>query len=116
MALIEADSPSSPLHRVARLPEPLRFAEWPYVGKGRFDDPEAKATPGPPRGRFRVLYLASSRTCAFVEAVAHFRPDPELIARLQLLGPDPSASGPGLAAIGTIPADWRRLLPAQSRQ
>src|SRR5688500_9973014 len=112
MALVEADSPSSPLHRVARLPEPLRFAEWSYVGKGRFDDPEARATPGPPRGRFRVLYLASSRTCAFVEAVAHFRPDPELIARLQLLGPDPSESGPGLGAPIPIARDDPDLIEA----
>jgi hypothetical protein len=62
MAFIEAESPSGPLYHIGRLPDPLAWADWQYLGSGRFDNPN------PSRG-FRVLYAAEQRVAAFVETL-----------------------------------------------
>lgn len=58
-------APGTRLFRVGRRPTPLAWAPWPFVGEGRFDDPE--------RRRYRVLYAGDRRAC-FLETLADFRP------------------------------------------
>jgi hypothetical protein len=96
MALIEAESPSGPLYRIGRLPDPLAWADWQYLGGGRFDDPEAS-------GGFRVLYAA---VAAFVETLQKWRPSVEALAALESIRRAPGVLDvPGELA-GVVPSDW----------
>jgi RES domain len=60
-------TPSSPLFRIGRQPNPLEWAPWEKVGDGRFDDP------GWPK-EYRVLYSGERLAC-LLEELADFRPD-----------------------------------------
>ncbi|HZO25199.1 MAG TPA: RES domain-containing protein [Chloroflexota bacterium] len=92
---------------MAHAPDPLAWPDWRFVGGSRFDDPQ---------DRFRVLYLAEQRVGCFIESLARFRPDLDLLARL--------AAVTGTTAplpVPVVPADWYtrrrvgtlRLLPGQ---
>lgn len=107
MPVALATPPTSPLFRVAHAPDPLAWPDWRFVGGSRFDDPQ---------DRFRVLYLAEQRVGCFIESLARFRPDLDLLARL--------AAVTGTTAplpVPVVPADWYtrrrvgtlRLLPGQ---
>jgi len=87
--------PDGPLHRVAREPDPWAWPDWSYAGPdgtfgNRCDDPAAS---------YRVLYASSQRVGAFVETLARFRPDLEVLAELeQIEGDDEPVAG--------VPRSW----------
>ncbi len=73
--------PDGPLYRLGRQPDPWAWPDWSYVGPdgtfgNRYDDPEAS---------YRVLYASSQRIGAFLETLARFRPDLEVLAELDLI-------------------------------
>jgi hypothetical protein len=78
-------TPTGPLYRVARPPDPWQWPDWSNVGGdgtfgNRWDDP---------RGVYRVVYASSSRLGAFMEVLARFRPDPGIVSALMgIEGPD----------------------------
>ncbi len=90
--------PDEPLYRVARRPDPWAWPDWSYTGPdgtfgNRYDDPEAS---------YRVLYASSQRVGAFVETLARFRPDLEVLAELeQIEGDDEPPAGVPWAWLGT---------------
>ena len=92
MPVALATPPNGPLYRVARPPDPLAWPDRRFIGGSRFDDPH---------DQFRVLYLAEQRRGCFVEILAGFRPDLQLLARLQRVR---GASGSVPPAV--VPADW----------
>jgi hypothetical protein len=77
--------PDGPLYRLGRQPDPWAWPDWSYAGPdgtfgNRYDDPE---------GSYRVLYASSQRIGAFLETLARFRPDLEVLAELvQIAGDD----------------------------
>lgn len=76
--------PDGPLYRVAREPDPWAWPDWAYAGPdgtfgNRYDDPAAS---------YRVLYASSQRIGAFVETLARFRPDLEVLAELEQIDCD----------------------------
>ncbi|WP_053225769.1 RES family NAD+ phosphorylase [Solirubrobacter soli] len=91
--------PDGPLHRVGRAPDAWALAPWTYAGPdntfgNRYDDPE---------GEYRVLYAAGQRRGAFLETLARFRADLQLIAELATIDDDPEH--PTIAA-ATVPREW----------
>lgn len=89
------------LHRLGRLPNPLAWTPWPYVGAGRFDDP---------LHTFRALYAAEDRFTCCLEALAGFRApvqmaQTELEQALAALGSADAAEQ--LPTAGVVPSDWR---------
>ena len=93
---IEAVSPIGPVHRLARRPDPWAWPDWAYAGNdgtfgNRYDDP---------RGEYRVLYASTERMGAFVETLARFRPDPALVAALDVIDDDEPVTA------GVVPAEW----------
>jgi hypothetical protein len=92
MPVALATPPSDPLYRVARPPDPLAWPDRRYIGGSRFDDPLSQ---------FRVLYLAERRLGGFIESLAGFRPDVQLLARLRgIAGASASLPDP------IVPVDW----------
>jgi RES domain len=93
--------PDGPLYRLGRQPDPWAWPDWSYAGPdgtfgNRYDDPEAS---------YRVLYASSQRIGAFLETLARFRPDLEVLAELeQIEGDDEPPPG--------VPRAWldNRLL------
>ena len=85
-------TPSTPIYRVGRLPDPLAWPPREVIGGGRFDDPQ---------GEFRVLYASAQRRGAFVETLAGFRPSLASLAELQRV-----AVGVERAQLANVPADW----------
>lgn len=87
--------PDGPLHRVARTPDPWGWPDWSYAGPdgtfgNRYDDPAAS---------YRVLHASSQRVGAFVETLARFRPDLEVLAEFeQIEGEDEPPPG--------VPRTW----------
>lgn len=79
--------PDGALYQLGRQPDPWAWPDWSYAGPdgtfgNRYDDPEAS---------YRVLYASSQRVGAFVETLARFRPDLEVLAELaQIEGDDGS--------------------------
>src|SRR5205809_7066660 len=73
--------PDGPLYRLGRRPDPWARPDWSYAGPdgtfgNRYDDPEAS---------YRVLYASSQRIGTFLETLARFRPDLEVLAELDLI-------------------------------
>jgi hypothetical protein len=71
--------PDGPLYRLGRYPDPWAWPDWSYAAPdgtfgNRYDDPEAS---------YRVLYASSQRVGAFLETLARFRPDLEVLAELE---------------------------------
>ena len=76
--------PDGPLYRLGRYPDPWAWPDWSYAAAdgtfgNRYDDPEAS---------YRVLYASSQRVGAFLETLARFRPDLELLAELDRIEGD----------------------------
>jgi len=95
----EAKTPNGPLHRIGRAPEPLAWAEWRYVGEGRFDPTKRPAS-------LRVLYVAEQRLACFVETLAKWRPRLDLLARLGALPTGDVRDERLRDAAGMIPNTW----------
>jgi RES domain len=93
--------PDGPLYRLGRQPDPWAWPDWSYAGPdgtfgNRYDDPEAS---------YRVLYASSQRTGTFLETLARFRPDLDVLAELEQIEGDDEPSPP-------VPHAWldNRLL------
>lgn len=89
---------------MARGLDPLAPPDWPYAHGNRFDDP-GEVDGVSPEARFRVVYCASERVCAFAETVARFRPNLRALAGIRAASDDP-----GIASVlrpGLITEDWR---------
>lgn len=96
---------NGPVYRLGRAPDPWAWPDWSRAHldgtfRNRWDDP---------KGDYRVMYASSQRMGAFVETMARFRPDLEVVAALATIaGADEEAP----LAAGTVPLDWverRRL-------
>jgi RES domain len=93
--------PDGPLYRLGRHPDPWAWPDWSYAAPdgtfgNRYDDPA---------GSYRVLYASSQRVGAFLETLARFRPDLEVIAELDRIEGDDEAPR-------AVPRTWlaRRLV------
>ena len=89
--------PDGPLYRLGRHPDPWVWSDWSYAAPdgtfgNRYDDPDAS---------YRVLYASSERVGAFLETLARFRPDLEVLAELDRIEgddePPPAVPGTWLA-------------------
>lgn len=93
-------SPPAEVFRLGRRPDPWAWPDWAYAEAdrtfgNRYDDP---------RGIYRVLYASTQRIATFVECLAYYRPDIEVIAELnEIVGEDGDAEPP---EAGLVPADW----------
>lgn len=102
---LAATACDGPVYRLGRLPDPWAWPDWSRAHldgtfRNRWDDPD---------GDYRVLYASSQRMGAFVETMARFRPDLEVVAELAAIAGDDSEAP---LAAGTVPLDWvarRRL-------
>lgn len=95
--------------RVARgydifAPPDWAWAEEASVFTNRFDDPGAYRGI-PQEKRFQVIYCATQRAAAFAETIAPFRPDPQMLAKLQEIEDDEPLD-PELRG-GIVPEEWR---------
>src|SRR5262249_21312694 len=93
--------PDGPLYRLGRRPNPSAWPARSYAARdgtfgNRYDDPA---------GSYRVLYACSQRAGAFLETLARFRPDLEVLAELE--GIEGDAEPPP-----AVPRAWleRRLI------
>jgi RES domain len=82
--------PDGPLYRLGRQPDPWAWPDWSYAGPdgtfgNRYDDPEAS---------YRALYASSQRIGTFLETLARFRPDLEVLAELEQIEGDDEPSPP----------------------
>jgi hypothetical protein len=95
--LLEYQTPTDPLHRIARGTRPWEFTEWSRAKENgtfdnRFDDPESE---------YRVLYAASQLTSCYVETLAPFRPEYSLQAEFDMIqGED------DYQPLGVVPSEW----------
>jgi hypothetical protein len=76
--------PDGPLYRLGRHPDPWAWPDWSYAAPdgtfgNRYDDPAAS---------YRVLYASSQRLGVFLETLARFRPDLEVLAELDRIDGD----------------------------
>lgn len=76
--------PDGPLYRLGRNPDPWAWPPWSAAAidgtfGNRYDDPDAS---------YRVLYASSQRLGAFLETLARFRPDLEVLAELERIEGD----------------------------
>lgn len=67
MPAAHVPSPTDPLFRIGRAPDPLAYPPLATVGRGRFDDDQ-------PSLAYQVLY-AGERLACFFECLAPFRPE-----------------------------------------
>ncbi|HSH78952.1 MAG TPA: hypothetical protein VLA19_10520 [Herpetosiphonaceae bacterium] len=97
--------PRGPVFRVARGLDPFESPDWRYVGGNRFDDPRCGEEGVDTDGCLRVIYAASQRAGAYVETIARYRIDLELLAGLEDVEddepPDPRHQP------GVVPTDYR---------
>jgi hypothetical protein len=87
--------------RLSRRPDPWAWPDWSFAGPdgtfgNRFDDPLAV---------YRVLYASSQRFASFVECLAVLRPDPEVLAELDVIEADARDSDEPPGA-GVVPSEW----------
>jgi hypothetical protein len=90
-----APTPTGPLYRIGRRPDPLALPPPEFGGRERFDDP---------LGEFAVLYAAEQRVACFVETLAVYRPPLEHVAAMRRFW-----RGRTPPRLGVVPADWHRL-------
>ena len=98
---LTSPEPQGALYRVGRAPDPLVYPPWEYVGGERYDDPLRE---------YRVLYAAQQRRGAFLEVLAQFRTDLELLseeARRGVPGSSHEAAPPARVPRGWL--DRRRI-------
>ncbi len=95
----QADLPVE-VFRLGRRPDPWAWPDWAYVGAdgtfgNRYDDP---------LGIYRVLYASTRRLATFVECLAYFRPDVEVLAEMAEIAGEDGDEEP--VAAGVVPAEW----------
>ncbi len=95
----QADLPVE-VFRLGRRPDPWAWPDWAYVGAdgtfgNRYDDP---------LGIYRVLYASTRRVATFVECLAYFRADIEVVAGLAEIAGEDGDKEP--VAAGVVPAEW----------
>lgn len=96
MAIRKAAPPKT-LHRVGRIADPMALAPkhiLKTIEPGRFDDPKFS---------YRVRYVAEELVTSFLEVTAHFRPDVDLLAKLQAMDSD---EPPRTGNKGTLTRGW----------
>ncbi len=107
---MKAATPPELVYRIGRRPDPWAWPDWSFAGSdgtlfgNRLDDPS---------GIYRVLYASSQRVATFVECLAHFRPDPAILAAYeQIEGCDDDSAEP--TSVGVVPHEWveQRLMGA----
>lgn len=91
------EPPSEPVYRVAWGVDPFAVRPWETAHEdgtfgNRFDDPGA-ADDIPATERFRTIYCASQRACAFGEVIARMRPSPETLAGLEAIEDEEPVDG-----------------------
>ena len=102
---VDASRCDGPVFRLGRGPDPWTWPDWSRAHldgtfRNRWDDPD---------GEYRVLYASTQRRGAFVETLARFRPDLEVVAALAAID---GGEGEAPLAAGTVPREWverRRL-------
>lgn len=95
----QAERPAA-VYRLGRRPNPWGWPDWASAEVdgtfgNRFDDRQ---------GIYRVLYASTRRLATFVECLAYFRPDPEVIAELAAIVGDDQDEQPPPA--GFVPLEW----------
>jgi len=90
-------NPGGTVFRLGRGPDPWAWPDWSYAAAdgsfgNRWDDPA---------GSYRVLYACSQRLGAFVETLARFRPDLEVVASLAQIEGSEEAFPPSI-----VPRRW----------
>ena len=96
---LQVARPAGLLYRVGRVPDAWALAPWTYAGAdntfgSRFDDPE---------GEYRIRHAAGQKRRAFLETLARFRADPQLLAQLAEIDDDPEYP---TAPPSTVPSEW----------
>jgi hypothetical protein len=91
-----------PLFRVGRGPDVWTLASWIYAGPdgtfgNRYDDPA---------GEYRVLYAAGQRRGAFLETLARFRVDLQLVAEMDAIDGDERDDAYPTIRYGVVPSEW----------
>ena len=66
------------LYRIGRMPDPVSYPDWRFVGGERFDDPA---------GQDRVLYAGEDPRACYLETLSTFRTSMVLLARLNAMSP-----------------------------
>jgi hypothetical protein len=93
---LETRTPTQSIYRVARRPDAWQLPDWSRAKDGtfgnRFDDPESE---------YRVLYASSQKVSCFVETLARFRPDLQLMEELRQIEGDDD-----FLPIGEVPPNW----------
>jgi hypothetical protein len=98
---VKQADPVEAVWRMSRRPDPWAWPDWSFAGPdgtfgNRFDDPLAV---------YRVLYASSQRVATFVECLAVFRPDPEVLAELDVIEAD-ARDGDEPPGAGVVPSEW----------
>ena len=95
-------APQGLIYRVSHGRYPWAWPDWEHATDGRFmsrwDDPQ---------GFYRVLYACSQRLGAFIETLARFRPDADLIEDLEQITHNDVADANVLRS-GEVPRSWLR--------
>jgi hypothetical protein len=91
-----------PLFRVGRGPDVWMLASWIYAGPdgtfgNRYDDPA---------GEYRVLYAAGQRRGAFLETLARFRVDLQLVAEMDAIDGEDRDDVFQTVQRGVVPSEW----------
>lgn len=97
MTDLEEAAPPARILRIGRKPNPWAWPRWEIAGEdgtfgNRWDDA---------RSMYRVLYGSSQLEACFVETLARFRPDPQVLAGLARIEGD-DGTGPA----GLLPRSW----------
>lgn len=83
------------LFRISHPGDAWDWVDWQWTGAERFDDPEAE---------YRVLYTGKTLRACLLEVLAHFRPDPALVADMEDIVEDDNATL--TAPAGEIGYEW----------
>ena len=94
---LETQTPLGPIYRIGRQPDPWQPLDWSRAAPdgtfgNRFDDPESY---------YRVLYASSQELSCFIETLARFRPDLDLIAELETIEGEND-----FFPLGAVPVSW----------
>lgn len=96
----EVEAPD-PVYRLARGPAAWAWPDWASADDdrtfgNRWDDPQ---------GVYRVVYASTERLATFMETLAPFRPDPQVLDGLNaIVGDDDDELSPS----GHLPRSWRK--------
>jgi len=93
---------SDTLFRLGRKPDVWGWTDWAYAGDdGRFNNRWDDSL-----GTYRVLYTSCSRLGAYLEVLAEYRPDLNVLAEISEIDQN-DAGAPPTSAPGSLPPRWR---------